>query len=106
MEVNGKVDYSTEDIQEIDVLEVLGVRDLNFENTKILTVSTKNPILQKNTAVELKLDNFPKGISKVPFLWKYGELEIDMQFISGLIGIKEDDNVLKTKINWVVAKAA
>jgi len=54
----------------------------------------------------LKYSNFPSGKSIVPFKWKYLKQELNINFISGFIGIREDEstNTLSTDINWIVSR--
>jgi hypothetical protein len=76
------------------------------KNTKFWHIKpglVKNPhIFGKKKLLEDT--DFPSGISKVPFLWRYYGLEYKMHFIAGFIGITENknDNFLETKINWII----
>lgn len=66
----------------------------------------KNPVFDSNSNIDLKLDEFPKGVSNVPFKWKYFDQELDMHFMSGFMGIKEDisTHTLSTDIHWGITK--
>lgn len=64
----------------------------------------KNPHLENGREGLLKLDNFPSGMTTVPFKWQYVDKQYDMSFASGFIGIKEEivGNCLNAQINWIV----
>lgn len=77
------------------------VKNTNF--WKIKSGLVKNPhVFGKNKTLEPT--DFPTGITKVPFLWKYHGTEFKMHLISGLIGITENPstNFLETHINWII----
>jgi len=103
-EQNGTIDYSEQSISKDQILKTIQIEDLNFDNYKIHKVLIKNPKLIKPNDFKLKLDDFPSGLSKVPFKWNYIDKEIEMNFVSGFIGIKENEksNTLNTDINWIV----
>lgn len=49
------------------------------------------------------LDNFPKGISKVPFVWDYYGAKMPMEFAGGVIGIQQqDDGAIRCAHGWAV----
>ena len=52
-------------------------------------------------------DEFPSLPAKAPFLWKYLGKEYDMEFIGGLIGIRQEPQTLRLRpeIGWVVREA-
>jgi hypothetical protein len=52
-------------------------------------------------------DQFPGAPAKVPFLWRYFEQTFDMEFIGGLIGIRQDAHTfsLRPEIGWAVREA-
>lgn len=103
-EQNGTIDYSKQPISKDNILKTIQIEDLNFEDYKIHKVLIKNPKLINPNGFKLKLDDFPSGLSKVPFKWNYIDKELEMNFVSGFIGIKENkkNNTLKTDINWIV----
>jgi hypothetical protein len=48
-------------------------------------------------------DSFPSALSKVPFVWDYFTQKFDYEFIAGLIGVSQDDNmVLRQEIGWAI----
>ena len=49
-------------------------------------------------------DRFPHLPARAPFQWKYFETHFDMEFIGGLIGIKQDAQTLclRPEIGWAV----
>ncbi len=106
-EKDGSVDYDKQSISKDQILKTIRIEDLNFNNYRIHNVQIKNPRLIDPNYSKLKLDNFPSGISTVPFKWKYINKELDMSFVSGFIGIKESkkSNTLETDINWIVTRA-
>lgn len=103
-EKNGIIDFSEYSISESEILKTLEIEDLNFDNLKIHKILVKNPKLLGMNKRKVKLDDFPSGLSTVPFKWKYMNTEIDMNFVSGFIGIKESElnHALSTDINWIV----
>lgn len=103
-EQNGSINYSQQSISKSQVLKTIQIEDLHFENYKIHKVQIKNPRLNESDGSKIKLDDFPSGLSTVPFKWKYLDKEFEMNFVSGFIGIKESqiNNTLKTDINWIV----
>ncbi len=83
-------------------ISVSGMRPFD-KNSQNLAVR-KNPLLSSGKG-HLKLDDFPSGISKVSFKWDYFGKHFDMQFLSGFLGITEDDDCrLRAAINWVVGE--
>lgn len=104
-EKKGIIDYEQQGVVKEEILEIINVEDLNYEDIKEVSVLIKNPILEKTEDNKLKLDQFSNGIFKVPFKWKYNDKEYKMNFLSGLIGIKENDNILESEINWIVSSA-
>lgn len=54
------------------------------------------------------LGSFPRGLSHVPFLWKYLGAEIPMTLAGGFVGISQDPQTLAVRpaIGWVVREAA
>ncbi|NMH87617.1 DUF4419 domain-containing protein [Flavivirga algicola] len=105
-EENGVIDYNQKPISKDQILKTIHTKDFNLDNDnyKIHEVQIKNPRLMNSNDFKLKLDNFPSGLSVVPFKWKYLDKVLEMNFVSGFIGIKESElsNTLKTDINWIV----
>ncbi len=105
-EENGIIDQSQQSISKDLITRTIHIKDLSLDddNYKIHKVQIKNPRLMNSNYCKLKLDNFPSGLSVVPFKWKYLDKELEMNFVSGFIGIKEYElsNTLKTDINWIV----
>ena len=70
---------------------------------------------QRNPWIELKpstvsgpiVDHFPHLPAKVPFVWGYERNKYQMEFIGGLIGIKQDSQTLclRPEIGWAVWEA-
>ncbi len=79
-------------------------KEFKEQNVRILGAIARNPVFQNPDFKTLQLDNFGSGINMVPFIWKYLDREINMNFISGFIGITQPDNSLSTEINWIVGK--
>ncbi|AXT54621.1 DUF4419 domain-containing protein [Aquimarina sp. AD1] len=103
-EQNGSIDFSQQSISKDQILKTIQIDDLNFDNYKIHKVQIRNPRLTNSNDSKLKLDDFPSGLSIVPFKWNYIDKEFDMNFVSGFMGIKESElnNSLNTDINWIV----
>lgn len=80
------------------------IDEFKEQNIKFLSAIAKNPTLQNPEYKELKLDNFSNGINKVPFIWKYLDKEIKMNFTAGFVGITQFENYLSTEINWIINK--
>lgn len=52
------------------------------------------------------LDEFPGGLSSVPFTWNYYDSDIPMRFLGGLVGTAQDaDQFLRPVCGWAVAEA-
>jgi len=104
---NDIINYKEQSISECQILKTINIKNLNFRNLKIHNVQIRNPRLAMDAHYNLTLDNFPSGQSKVSFKWKYLDEEIDMNFISGFIGIAENEETktLNTDINWIVGKS-
>lgn len=79
-------------------------KEFKEQKVRFLSAIARNPIFQNPDYKKLQLDYFGSGINKVPFIWKYLDKEIKMNFVSGFIGITQVDNSLCTEINWVVEK--
>lgn len=50
--------------------------------------------------------NFPASFSKVPFLWDYHGDKYTMEFIGGIIGVKEHEKGVKSAYGWAVCDSA
>jgi hypothetical protein len=49
-------------------------------------------------------DHFPSALSRVPFVWNYYGTHYPYEFVAGLVGIKqEEDLALRPEIGWAVA---
>jgi len=51
-------------------------------------------------------DAFTSHVSSVPFLWNYLGREIQMRFLSGVLGVDEIDRHLAPRLGWAVAHAS
>ncbi|MBT9311937.1 DUF4419 domain-containing protein [Leptothoe kymatousa] len=53
---------------------------------------------------EMSGSDFPSGLAKVPFRWKYLAQCFDMELLGGFVGVKQDSNdlFLRPEIGWVV----
>ncbi|WP_299680364.1 DUF4419 domain-containing protein [uncultured Dokdonia sp.] len=106
IEEHGHIDYSKSTVTKEQILKTIRIEDVSFDdyNIKIHKVVIRNPRFVNANDMMLKIDDFPSGLSTVPFKWKFFDTEIDMNFISGFIGIKESKthNTLQTDINWIV----
>ena len=56
----------------------------------------------------ITLSDFPKGISQVPFVWKYYGTNYPMEFIGGVVGVKQrpSDGAVRSAFGWGVREAA
>jgi len=54
------------------------------------------------------VSDFPLGLSRVPFLWKYLGQDIPMAFLGGFVGVSQDPKTLAVRpaIGWAVQEAA
>lgn len=82
------------------------IDEYNDKGTK-LVLSKNSALFEENERFD-GLDDFPRGISKVPFKWKCPEKTYKMNFISGFIGVRENtqSNRLETEINWIVCESS
>lgn len=68
--------------------------------------SRRNPMLTTNPPEHSFIcsDDFPRGMSSVPFVWNYFDTEYDMMFLAGFLGISQDEDskTLEPEIGWVV----
>ena len=108
-EQNGVMYYEEKSVLRNQVLKTIYIENLDFEDGekfKIHKVLIKNPRFNESGNSNLELDDFPSGLSIVPFKWKYLNKELEMNFVSGFIGIKESklNHTLKTDINWIVKR--
>jgi len=63
----------------------------------------KNDNFVKKGWIGTGFDELPSGLSKVPFKWIYHDKTFDMEFVGGIIGIEQfDDMALKPKFGWAV----
>jgi Domain of unknown function (DUF4419) len=81
--------------------------------------SRKEPIVRNDYALAWSLDrdgdeegptlsSFPRGLSTVPFLWKYLGTQIPMTLAGGFVGSSQDPETLAVRpaIGWAVQEAA
>lgn len=103
-EEEGVIDYGT--ISEKQVIKVLKVTDYKNLEIKLMDVVIQNPKLMGDHDFTIKLDKLPRGLSQVPFKWQYLNQSYDMNFVSGFMGIREDQdtNTLETDIHWAVCE--
>lgn len=49
-------------------------------------------------------DSFPGGMARAPFVWKYHETLIDMEFLGGFVGVAQDATTLslRPEIGWAI----
>jgi hypothetical protein len=69
----------------------------------------KNHVLEdsdygaRNCFGGLGYDNLPSALSKVPFIWFYYDQEFEMDFVGGIVGVEQrEDLSLKPKFGWAV----
>lgn len=84
------------------------------EQKTINRTMTRNPLLGKQppmterelqrNMVGLTSDTLPSGLSKAPFVWKHLDERLDMEFVSGFVGIRQDEHTLtiRPEIGWAV----
>lgn len=63
------------------------------------------PTMRTNNYKELEFENFPTGLSSVPFIWKYLGEEFRMKFVAGHFGVTLQDGHLKPVTAWAVQHA-
>jgi hypothetical protein len=51
--------------------------------------------------------NFPGGLARVPFVWKYSDKEFAMEFLGGFVGVRQEQETLtlRPEIGWAVREA-
>jgi len=65
----------------------------------------KNQAIGNNNLVKYEPDEFPKGITKTPFIWEYFSIKYNMSLIAGNIGLSiTENNELKPVIGWAIAE--
>lgn len=102
-EKGGVISYNEKGFSKEDVVRTINV-DSNHEGYNEHEVKVRNPRLFNNKIPKLELSDFPLGKSIVNFKWQYYGQELDMNFVAGFIGIKEnkEDNFLSAEINWII----
>ena len=81
---------------------------LKREKTEVrdfIRISGRNPFLYAEEVPQcLKMDNFHVGISKVDFNWQRLSETVEMEFVSGIVGISQDEKsyTLCPEIGWCV----
>ncbi len=105
VEQDGVIQYD-DTLKEGQILKIIKKENFDFigKGSKIIKVIVQNPVFDPNSKFQLKLDDFSNGLSTVPFKWTYLDQELDMHFMSGFIGIKEDTSThtLSTDIHWAI----
>jgi len=104
VEENGVLDYGG--LAKSEILKTVYV-EKPFDDFHLHKVLIKNPVLMRDKEASLTLDEFPGGLSQVPFKWQYVNQPIDMNFIAGFLGITENqaEHRLRAEINWLVNRA-
>lgn len=68
----------------------------------------RNPIFQTKDDLKarLMLDDFPSGLSVVPFQWLFDDTTHEMEFIGGFLGISQEQQskTLQPEIGWLIRK--
>lgn len=56
----------------------------------------------------LKIEVFPSGLARAPFLWQYLNQSFEMEFLGGLVGVRQETDTLRLRpeIGWAVAEQA
>lgn len=98
-------DEEDEKNKEKKIIRIVSIEDIKKMNIKIIDIISRNPIFEDNRYNNLKLDNFNNGINSVPFKWRNLDKEHKMNFISGFMGIQENEGTLSTQINWIIQKS-
>ncbi|QBG48123.1 DUF4419 domain-containing protein [Verrucomicrobia bacterium S94] len=66
----------------------------------------RNPVFDEDAALEpmIDADDFPLGLSMVPFVWKHHNRQYNMEFMAGFIGIAQDPETqtLRPEIGWII----
>jgi hypothetical protein len=54
------------------------------------------------------VESLPGGLSKAPFRWDYRNRSFDMEFLSGFVGVAQDQKTLalRPEIGWAVQEAS
>lgn len=69
----------------------------------------KNPLAEKADARYSPTDDeYPSGLSQVPFTWTYYGAEYPYEFLGGFVGLSQDPNTLSLRpaLGWAVREAA
>jgi hypothetical protein len=55
-----------------------------------------------------RIEEFPSGLARAPFLWKYFDLSFEMEFLGGFVGIQQDRSTLRLRpeIGWAIRETA
>lgn len=69
----------------------------------------QNPLVANVDSKErLSVSSFPWGLTRVPFVAHYNGTKVDMQFLSGFVGMRQDDATLALSpvIGWAVCNCS
>ena len=66
----------------------------------------KNPFLSilPDSSSGVEENDFPSGLSVVPFIWEYYSNEYEMNFVGGFVGISQQYGELFPKIGWFITE--
>jgi hypothetical protein len=73
--------------------------------TKKATIQHKFPPVDSPRPFDgVTIPDFPKGQSKVPFVWNYFQKQCEMEFLGGFVGVRQDRKTkrLQPEIGWAV----
>jgi Domain of unknown function (DUF4419) len=76
----------------------------NNINLDLLEETTFNKF-SRHTSINVS--QFPLGLAKAPFIWKYIGITYKMEFLSGFVGVKQNSQnlFLRPEIGWIVRDA-
>ncbi|MFK7749522.1 MAG: DUF4419 domain-containing protein [Kordia sp.] len=99
---DGKISFEN-GVTEADILKEISVLDEGNE-IKVGVVLIKNPCLKKETTFKATLKDFPSSFSSVPVVWDYLGNDVQLEFLSGFIGVQEnpENHALTATINWIL----
>jgi len=69
------------------------------------TTMVRNPSFDEDHYGVIGFDEFPIGLSAVPFIWKYYTTQYNMKFYAGFFGAKMDrelNNAIRPAIGWAI----
>jgi hypothetical protein len=88
-----------------DMIKIIEEKKKPYSYNKEITALLKNPLIDGPKDLRLEPDNFHLGLSTVNFKWRYKGKRLPMKFVSGFVGIIEEDHILKSDINWMIIHA-